>query len=255
MGRLSQKVVIITGAAGGIGQAAARLFAQEGAQLLLVDRDETGLEALQSTIGDAQCGSCAADVADPGDTERYVDAAVKRYGRIDALFSNAGTEGRISPLVDYPIDAFDRVMAVNVRGVWLSLRYAMPVMQRNGGGSIVITSSIAGLHGFAGLTAYATSKHAVVGLMRCAALEGAKHGIRVNTIHPSPIETRMMRSIEEGAAPGAAAQAKDAFISMIPAGRYGTPQEVARVALFLASDDSAFCSGALVSVDGGMSAG
>lgn len=174
---------------------------------------------------------------------------------IDALFSNAGTEGRISPLVDYPVDAFDQVMAVNVRGVWLSLRYAMPVMQRQGGGSIVITSSIAGLRGFAGLTAYATSKHAVVGLMRCAALEGAKHGIRVNTIHPSPIETRMMRAIEEGAAPGAADQAKDAFISMIPAGRYGTPEEVARVALFLASDDSAFCSGALVSVDGAMSAG
>ncbi|WP_454917003.1 SDR family NAD(P)-dependent oxidoreductase [Xanthobacter sediminis] len=255
MGRLSQKVAIITGAAGGIGQAAARLFAQEGAQLLLVDRDEKGLEALKDAIGDASCDICAADVADPHDTQRYVNAAVERFGRIDALFSNAGTEGRISPLVDYPIDAFDQVIAVNVRGVWLSLRYAMPVMQRNGGGSIVITSSIAGLRGFAGLTAYTTSKHAVVGLMRCAALEGAKHGIRVNTIHPSPIETRMMRSIEEGAAPGAAAQAKDAFVSMIPAGRYGTPEEVARVALFLASDDSAFCSGALVSVDGGMSAG
>lgn len=255
MGRLSGKVAIITGAAGGIGQEAARTFAQEGAQLLLVDRDEAGLSQLARSIGADRCGTSVADVSNPADVERYVNAAVERFGRIDILFSNAGTEGRIASLVDTPIDALDRVLAVNVRGVWLSLRYTMPVMAKTGGGSIIITSSIAGLRGFAGLAAYTTSKHAVVGLMRCAALEGAKDGIRVNTIHPSPIETRMMRSIEEGAAPGAAAQAKDAFIAMIPAGRYGLPEEVARVALFLASDESAFCSGSLLSVDGGMSAG
>lgn len=255
MGRLSGKVAIITGAAGGIGQEAARTFAQEGAQLLLVDRDEAGLATLAKSIGAERCGTSVADVSNPADVERYVNAAAERFGRIDVLFSNAGTEGRIASLVDTPIEAFDQVLAVNVRGVWLSLRYVMPVMGKTGGGSIIITSSIAGLRGFAGLTAYTTSKHAVVGLMRCAALEGAKDGIRVNTLHPSPIDTRMMRSIEEGAAPGAAAQAKDAFIAMIPAARYGTPEEVARVALFLASDESAFCSGSLVSVDGGMSAG
>jgi NAD(P)-dependent dehydrogenase (short-subunit alcohol dehydrogenase family) len=194
-------------------------------------------------------------MSNPEDVERATEMAVAQYGRLDILMSNAGIEGQIVPLTDYPIDAFDRVMAINVRGVWLSLRAAMPVMQRTGGGSIVITSSIAGLRGFAGLSAYATSKHAVVGLMRCAALEGGAHGIRVNTIHPSPIETRMMRAIEEGAAPGAANAAKADFCTQIPAGRYGTPEEVAAVGLFLASDESAFCSGGLYSVDGAMSAG
>jgi NAD(P)-dependent dehydrogenase (short-subunit alcohol dehydrogenase family) len=147
------------------------------------------------------------------------------------------------------------VIAVNVRGVFLSLKYVMPAMVKNGGGSIIITSSIAGLHGFAGLSAYVTSKHAVVGMMRSAVLECTPAGVRINTIHPAPIETRMMRAIEEGAAPGAAAQAKQGFETMIPAGRYGTPEEVASLALFLASDESRFCSGGLYSVDGGLSVG
>ncbi|WP_374547990.1 SDR family NAD(P)-dependent oxidoreductase [Rhodoblastus sp.] len=255
MGRLANKVVIITGAAGGIGQAAARRFAAEGAKLMLVDRDEAGLAALAASIGAEQAAVAVADVAEAADVEAYVKATEKRFGRIDALFSNAGTEGRILPIVDYPDNAFDKVIAVNVRGVWLSLRHTIPVMQRGGGGSIVITSSIAGLRGFAGLSAYTASKHAVVGLMRCAVLENARYGVRVNTIHPSPIETRMMRSIEEGAAPGAAAEAKNAFNAMIPAGRYGAPEEVARLALFLSSDESAFCSGGLYTVDGGMAAG
>ncbi|MFE1597607.1 SDR family NAD(P)-dependent oxidoreductase [Methylobacterium sp. ID0610] len=231
------------------------MFVREGAKLLLVDRDEKGLGDLAARIGPHGCSSCVADMSNPDDVERATEMALARYGRLDILMSNAGIEGHVVPLTDYPIEVFDRVMAINVRGVWLSLRAAMPAMQRTGGGSIVITSSIAGLRGFAGLSAYATSKHAVVGLMRCAALEGAAHGIRVNTIHPSPIETRMMRAIEEGAAPGAANTAKADFLTQIPAGRYGTPEEVASVGLFLASDESAFCSGGLYSVDGAMSAG
>jgi NAD(P)-dependent dehydrogenase (short-subunit alcohol dehydrogenase family) len=255
LAQLSNKVAIITGAAGGIGQAIATLFARKGAKLILVDRDEKGLAELAAKIGPHECSSCVADMSNPEDVERATKLAVAQYGRLDILMSNAGIEGQVTPLTEYPIEAFDRVMSVNVRGVWLSLRAAMPVMQRSGGGSIVITSSIAGLRGFAGLSAYATSKHAVVGLMRCAAIEGAAHGIRVNTIHPSPIETRMMRAIEEGAAPGAASAAKADFCTQIPAGRYGTPEEVAAVGLFLASDESVFCSGGLYSVDGAMSAG
>ncbi|MDP4027098.1 SDR family NAD(P)-dependent oxidoreductase [Methylobacterium sp. NEAU 140] len=255
MSRLSGKVAIVTGAAGGIGCAIATAFAREGAALLLVDRDEAGLAELATRIGSERCSACTADMSDAGDVARATEAAVARYGRLDILMSNAGIEGSILPLTEYPDEIFDRVMAVNVRGVWLSLRAAMPAMQRTGGGSIVISSSIAGLRGFAGLSAYSTSKHAVVGLMRCAALEGAAHGIRVNTIHPSPIETRMMRAVEEGAAPGAPETAKAGFSALIPAGRYGTPEEVANLALFLASDDSGFCSGGLYSIDGAMSAG
>jgi NAD(P)-dependent dehydrogenase (short-subunit alcohol dehydrogenase family) len=153
-----------------------------------------------------------------------------------------------------PVAMFDRVMAVNVRGVFLGLQQALPVMQRQGSGSIIITSSVAGFKGAARLAPYAASKHAVVGLMRSAVLETGASGVRINTIHPSPIDTRMMRSIEHGQAPGAEAAAKQAITTRIPAGRYGTADEVARTALFLASDDSRYCTGGRYSVDGGMTA-
>jgi NAD(P)-dependent dehydrogenase (short-subunit alcohol dehydrogenase family) len=180
---------------------------------------------------------------------------VAQHGRLDVLFCNAGTEGRIAPLAEMPVEDFDRVMAVNVRGVFLGLKHALPVMQRQGSGSIIITSSVAGFKGAAHLAPYAASKHAVVGLMRSAVLEAGASGVRINTIHPSPIETRMMRAIEHGRAPGAEAAAKQMISSRIPAGRYGTADEVAATALFLASDDSRYCTGGRYSVDGGMTAG
>jgi len=166
-----------------------------------------------------------------------------------------GIEGAIAPITDYPVEMFDRVLAVNVRGVFLGLKHALPVMQRQGGGSIVITSSVAGYKGGAHLSAYSASKHAVVGLMRSAVLETGASGVRINTIHPAPIDTRMMRSIEHGRAPGAEAAAKQMITTRIPAGRYGSADEVALTALFLASDDSRFCTGGRYPVDGGMSAG
>ena len=255
MKRLQGKVAVITGGAGGIGMAAARLFVTEGAKVLLVDVDEPALRAAVTELGADAASHVVADVSDEAQVRGYLDAAVQRHGRVDALLSNAGTEGKVCPIVDYPMDVFDRVIAVNVRGVYLSLKHALPLMMKQGSGSIVITSSIAGLKGFAGLSAYVTSKHAVVGMMRSAVLESAASGVRINTIHPSPIETRMMRAVEEGAAPGSAAAAKQQFESWIPAARYGTPDEVARTALFLASDDSRFCTGGRYSVDGGMSSG
>ena len=195
-----------------------------------------------------------ADVTRPEDVERYVRAAVERYGGIDVLLNNAGVEGAVKPIPEYPIEVFDRVIEVNVRGVWLGLRSVIPEMAKRGGGSIIITSSVAGIHGFAGVSAYVTSKHAVVGMMRTAALECAPLKIRVNTVNPAPIETRMMRSLEDGFAPGQAAQAKQQILAGIPMARYGTAEEVAHLMLFLASDESRYCTGGVYMVDGGISA-
>ena len=261
MARLEGKVAVITGATGGIGSAAARLFAEEGARVELVDLDEAALHEVAQSIGDENAGYTVADVTQPEQTQAYIDAAVNRWGGIDVLLANAGIEGTVSPITDYPVDVFDRVMAVNVRGVWLGLKYAFPVMRARGGGSIVITSSTAGINGSPEMSAYNTSKHAVIGLMRTAALEGAPSGIRVNTVNPAPIETRMMRSLEEMRVAAlddariTVEVAKQSFADRIPLQRYGNPEEVARMMLFLAGDDSSFCTGGVYMVDGGRSAG
>ncbi len=255
MGRLKDKVAIITGGAGGIGRATASLYAAEGAKVVLVDLDRAALDEAAKSLNNANVSVIAADVTKAEDVERYVQETVKRHGRIDIHFSNAGIEGKVSPIVDYPDEMFDKVMAVNVRGVWLGLKNVMPIMEKNGGGSIIITSSVAGLRGYAGLSAYVTSKHAVIGLMRTAVMEGTAKGIRVNTINPSPIDTRMMHAIEEGAAPGQTGEMRAHFESLIPAQRYGTSDEVANLALFLGSDESRFISGGVYTVDGGMTAG
>ena len=261
MARLEGKVAVITGATGGIGSAAARLFAKEGASVALVDLDEAALQETVRSIGEEKASYTVADVTQPEQTEAYINAAVDRWGGIDVLLANAGIEGTLSPITDYPVDVFDRVMAVNVRGVWLGIKYVVPVMSGRGGGSIVITSSTAGIGGSAEMSAYTTSKHAVIGLMRTAALEGAPSGIRVNTVNPAPIETRMMRSIEDMRVAAlddskvTVEVAKQSFAERIPLQRYGNPEEVARMMLFLASDDSSYCTGGVYMVDGGRSAG
>lgn len=254
-GRLAGKVAVITGGSGGIGLATGRLFAAEGATVVLVDLDDATLRAAVAEAGCPAIHHQVADVSDEAQMRGVLHDTVAQHGRLDVLFCNAGTEGRIAPLSEMPVEDFDRVMAVNVRGVFLGLKHAMPIMQRQGGGSILITSSVAGFKGGAFLAPYAASKHAVVGLMRSAVLEAGSSGVRINTIHPSPIETRMMRAIEHGRAPGAEAAAKQMITSRIPAGRYGTADEVAATALFLASDDSRYCTGGRYSVDGGMTAG
>ena len=261
MPRLEGKVALITGATGGIGRAAAALFADAGARVALVDLDEGALQEVARSIGEGRASYTAADVTQPDQTQAFVNATVERWGRIDVFLANAGIEGALSSIPDYPIDVFDRVMAVNVRGVWLGIKYVTPVMREQGGGSIVITSSTAGIGAGPDMSAYTTSKHAVIGLMRTAAMEGAPLGIRVNTVNPAPIETRMMRSIEEQRVAAlddpniTVAQTYRATSSRIPLGRYGHPEEVARLMLFLASDDSSFCTGGVYMVDGGRSAG
>jgi NAD(P)-dependent dehydrogenase (short-subunit alcohol dehydrogenase family) len=274
MARLIGKVAVITGGSGGIGQATAQRFIAEGAQVVLVDLDaerlratmaalvavsgdalSEGVSEASSAVGNAAVSMVVADVSDEAQMRGVLDTTLQRHGRIDVLFCNAGTEGLVAAITDTPVEMFDQVMAVNVRGVFLGLKHALPLMQRQGSGSIIITSSVAGFKGSKHLAPYAASKHAVVGLMRSAVLETGASGVRINTIHPSPIDTRMMRAIEHGRAPGAEAAAKQAITTRIPIGRYGTADEVAATALFLASDDSRYCTGGRYSVDGGMTAG
>jgi NAD(P)-dependent dehydrogenase (short-subunit alcohol dehydrogenase family) len=254
MGKLDGRVAVITGGSGGIGRAAGKLFADEGAKVLLVDIEEQALRSAVDAIGGERASAICADVTSDDDTKRYVETAIERYGRVDIYLANAGIEGKFVPIPDYPIDTFDRVIAVNVRGVWLGLKHVIPAMAKGGGGSIVITSSTAGIKGYAGGSAYVTSKHAVIGMMRTAALECAPLKIRVNTVNPAPIDTRMMRSIEEQLVPGHPGQAKEQFQSALPLGRYGQPEEVAEVMMFLASDQSRYCTGGVYMVDGGSSA-
>lgn len=253
--RLKGKNVVITGGAGGIGLETARIFLREGAAgILLVDLNEDQLKDAAKSLESGKVKYFAADVSKNDQVKAYTEKAIKELGKIDVLFLNAGIEGVVKPLSEYPEEMYDKVLAVNVKGVWLGLKHVFPHMKENGGGSVMITSSVAGLQGTPNVMAYVTSKHAVIGSMRVAALEGAPHQIRVNSIHPSPVDNRMMRSLEEGFAPGGGDEAKKGFEQMIPLGRYATNKEIANVALFLASDDSRFVTGATYVVDGGLTA-
>src|SRR5690606_6851708 len=185
--QLDGKVAIITGASGGIGSATARLFLEQGAQLMLVDLNAGPLQEIASRLGGGVAWM-AADVSSPDDNERVVREAVSRFGGLDVLFANAGIEGAVRPLVDTSPEDFDRVMNVNVRGPWLGIKYAAPEIAKRGGGSILLTSSVAGLIGSKGLGPYVASKHAIIGLAKSAALELAAQKIRVNTVNPGPIE-------------------------------------------------------------------
>ena len=254
MSRLAGKVAIVTGGAAGIGLATAVRFVQEGAKVLLVDIAEQMLQKAAATLDSAMISTLVADVTQPDEVEGYVKTAVSRYGGIDILINNAGIEGDVVPTQDYSIEMFDKVMAVNVRGVWLGMKYVIPQMERRGGGSIVITSSIAGVRGAPSLAPYATSKHAVIGLMRSAAKEFAAEEIRVNTVNPSPVHTRMMRSIEEGIRPHDPEAAQQLMAANIPMQRYAEPEDIANIMLFLASDESRFMTGATYFADGGNTA-
>ncbi len=254
MKRLEGKVAIITGGAGGIGRATAKQFLLEGAEVLLFDFNEENLIEAYQELESNNLSYLVGDVTEFEDNLKAVEIAKEKYGGLDIFVANAGIEGDIKTIEEYDIDRFDQVIAVNVRGPFLGLKAAIPAMDSRGGGSFIITSSIAGLSGTPQLGPYATSKHAVIGLMKSAAKECAQKNIRVNSINPSPVETRMMRSIEEGLMPGGAEEAKGVMASNIPLGRYGEPEDVAKLMLFLASDDSSFITGSVYAIDGGSTA-
>ena len=254
MNRLEGKDAVITGGAGGIGKAAGKLFVNEGADVLLVDVDEEALKSACDGIGSNKVSYCVADVTNSSDNQKMINLAEERYGGVDVLLANAGVEGDVSSIVDYDERRFEQVMAVNVKGPFLGLKAAIPAISKRGGGSIIITSSVAGVSGVANVAPYVTSKHAVIGMMKSAALECAPLNIRVNTVNPSPVETRMMRSLEEGFSPGEAETAREGMRANIPLGRYAEAEDIAKIMLFLASDDSDFVTGSVYMADGGSTA-
>jgi NAD(P)-dependent dehydrogenase (short-subunit alcohol dehydrogenase family) len=250
------KTAVVTGAGNGIGRQTALAFAAAGARVLAVDRDTAGAEATAAAI--RQQGGVArietADVTQPGDVQRYVEAALKAYGRIDCFFNNAGIICKVAPLAGYDVAAFDEVMAVNVRGVFLGLRYVLPAMIAQGSGAVVNTASVAGLVGTPGMAPYVASKHAVIGLTKAAAGEVARSGVRVNAVCPGPIDTDMMRRVEGQVSPEDPAAVARRYQAGLPSGRYGSAEEVASVVLFLCSDLASNVSGAQYVVDGGRTA-
>ena len=248
------KTVIVTGGSGGIGTAAVHHLAEREVNVIAVDLDETALQNAIEGLDSSRVGYCVADVTRSEDNMRMATEAIERFGRIDGFIANAGIEGQVADTLSYDEDIFDKVMAVNVKGVWLGLRAVIPQMIEQKGGSIVITSSVAGLRGSPMITPYCTSKHAVIGLMRSVAKEYASYNIRVNTVNPSPVETRMMRSLEQGMAPADLNVAKTRIASSIPLGRYAEPREIAQVMAFLLSDEASWITGAVYAVDGGNSA-
>ena len=254
MGRIEGKVAVITGGAGYIGRAAAKLFVAEGGDVLLVDLDEEALKSACDEIGSSRVSYCVADVTSAADNHAMIATAEERYGGVDILLANAGVEGEVKSIVDYDEARFDQVMAVNVKGPFLGLKAAIPAITKRGGGSIIITSSVAGINGGANVAPYVTSKHAVIGLMKSAAKECAAMNIRVNTVNPSPVESRMIRSLEEGYAPGQPELMKEKMQASIPLGRYAEPEDIAKLMLFLSSDDSAFITGSVYMADGGNTA-
>lgn len=255
MGKLDGKTAIITGASGGIGAATAKEMLAEGANLVLFSRSKDKLDAVAKDLGDdARVLVHAGDISKEEDVAAVVAAAKAKFGGLHAFFANAGTEGAIKPMFQLTVEEFDEVQATNVKGVFLSIKHATPVIMESGGGAVVCMASVAGLVGVPGLGAYAASKHAVTGLAKVAALELAENGVRVNAIAAAPIDNQMMRSIEEQAAPGAAEAAKEGFTALIPMKRYGQNEEVAKMATFLASDEASFTTGQCITVDGGFTA-
>ena len=248
------KAAFVTGATGGIGRATAEAFVAGGARVLLADIDGAALERVAAEIG-GTTAIAVCDVTSESATQAAVDLAVQRFGGIDIAVLNAGIEGPVAPIGTVSLAAFQAVINVNVTGVFIGLNTIMPVMQRKGGGVITILSSTAGRRGSAGFCPYITSKHAVMGMMKTAAMEGAADGIRVNTVNPGPIETRMMRQIERNTSAEDPDAIKAAFVAAIPMGRYGTAEEVADMIAFLSSARASYCTGNYYGVDGGLTAG
>lgn len=253
---LQGKVAIVTGGSSGIGRAACLAFALAGARVAVVDQNLEGANATCNTVlqSGGEAIAVAADVGDAAQVRHYVQAALAAWGRIDVLFNNAGIGGVQSPVVDYPVEVFERVLRVNLMGTFLGIQSVLPTMIAQGSGAIVNMASVSGSVGAPAMCAYSASKHAVIGLTRTVAAEVGRQGVRVNAVCPGPIDTDLMDTLHRGINPQEPNAVKAFNVGRNPMGRYGDPAEVARVVVFLASDGASYVNGAAWVIDGGRTA-
>jgi NAD(P)-dependent dehydrogenase (short-subunit alcohol dehydrogenase family) len=252
--RLDGRVAVVTGAAGVIGSATTRLLAERGARIVAIDRKGADLAAaIRDLPASAETLALTADVTDEGEVAGYVRATVDRFGAIDVFYNNAGVEGEIKPITAYSLEAFRKVIDVNVVGVFLGLKHVLPVMLKQNKGSVINTASIAGLVGSPQIAVYSASKHAVIGLTKSVAWECTGTGVRVNCVCPGMIDSRMLSAIIDGRNPGKATP-HERIVERIPARRLGEASEVASIVAFLASDEASYVSGSAYTVDGGRTA-
>lgn len=243
------KTCIVTGGAGSLGLTSARELLAEGGKVMLVDLDGDKLARAVRELGSNRVAYVAADVTDAAQTSNYVAQTVALWGKIDVLFSNAGNDGPLMPITEYPEDLFDRIMATHVRGCFLACKYTIPQMKD--GGSIIITASTVGVKGVPFNCSYVAAKHALMGMMRCVAKEVAPRRIRVNSVNPGPVDNPFMRTAEKTMSVMLGRDAGEWFDEQIPFGRHAAPQEIAQAVCFLASDRSGYTTGTALMVDGG----
>jgi NAD(P)-dependent dehydrogenase (short-subunit alcohol dehydrogenase family) len=253
VGRLDGKVAVITGGASGMGEATAHLFVREGARVVIGDVQAEKGEAVARTVG-PNCLFVRTDVSSSEDVRALVRTAVDRLGRLDVMYNNAGIGGGEGPIVDCSEETFDRIIAVDLKAVWLGIKHALPFLIANGGGSIITTASISGLVGMQGQGAYGAAKGGVIQLTRVAAIENAAHHVRVNCICPGGILTPILYANPALPAPIDPEILRQSLATTQPLPRAGLPEDIANAALWLASDESSFVTGQAIVVDGGWTA-
>lgn len=251
MALLAHKTAVISGGAGSLGLACAKLFAREGANVILLDLSEESLNKAAAEVGFPNVMTAVCDVSNADAVAKAFETAAARWGKIDVILSNAGNQGPLGPLKDYPEDGFDQTLSIHVKGAFLACKYGSRHM--TDGGSIIITSSVSGVRGGGGTNiAYVAAKHGQIGIMRSAARSLAAQGIRVNSINPGPIDNSFQTDLEEAQTKILGVNVTDQLNAAVPMKRHARPEEIAGTALFLASDLSSYVTGAVIMADGGL---